>query len=526
MVFVAGVVGKSSSLYLRSMDRLGATPIPGTEGSIAAFFSPDGEWLGFYGRGKLKKVRLDGGAPSIVCNVPDGFGASWGMDDWIYFTPIYTAGLRRVLSSGGEPDVLTVPDASQGESAHVWPEILPNGRGVLFTILTAGGGIDDARIALLSLDTGKHRILVKGGSNARYAPSGHIVYVRRGVLLAAPFDINHLELRGDAVPVLDGIMTHSEFGTGHFALSNVGTLAYAPAGGVSDRKLVWVDRSGHIRPLSEERRFYERPRLSPDGKRLAVTIAADGNHIWIYDLEGESFARLTFGVEELEPLWTTDGTRVVFRATKTDDRGMSWKSADGSGSEEPLTGGGAIQVPESWSPDGQLLFSQENPATGSDLFTISPEEKTGSRPFLQTAFNEFGGRFSPDGRFIVYESNESGLREVYVRPFPGPDGIWQISSDGGTQPVWARNGREIFYRRGSRMMAVAVETEGRFRHAKPTVLFDVPMAFSGSTVDHYDVTPDGQRFVMIEGEDGSAATQIHVVLNWFEELKERVPPNH
>jgi len=513
LVYVGGS-GKERKLYVRLLDQLEARPIPGTEGAMTGFFSPDGEWVGFYTTaGKLKKVRLDGGLPIALCDAPDPGGASWGSGDSILFSPGVVSGLSRVSASGGSPSVVSTLDPSQGEFS-IWPEILPDGKTALFTILT-GTGIP--RIGLLSLETGESRVLLEGGSFARYVPTGHLAYVSEGVLLAAPFDLERLEVTGEPVLILEGVWTNPTFGTAHFALSLDGTLAYVPRF-AAERTLVWVDRKGIVRPMTEARWAYGAPQLSPDGQRVAVTIE---DHIWVYDMVRDALSRVTFGPnQEIWAIWTPDGSRLTFR---TDDpANIFWQPADGSGEAERLTTSENWQSPTSWSPDGKTLVHTDSaPSAQSDIGLLTFDGEPRSSPFLETPFIEGGGVFSPDGRLLAYVSDESGRDEVYVRPFPGQGSKWQISNEGGRQPVWARTGREIFYRNGDKMMAVAVETEPTFRAGKPALLFEGQFLGSGSQFHQYDVSLDGQRFVMVQVAKHS--TQIHIVQNWFEELKERLP---
>ncbi len=512
------VGGNPTRLYVRPLDQMTATAIPGTEDAITAFPSSDGQWVGFYGRGKLEKAALAGGAPVALCDVPNGWGASWGEDDSILFAPTATSGLSRVSASGGDPQVVTRPDPSLGEISHRWPDSLPGGKAALFTIWT--GSSQGARIAVLSLETGEHRVLMEGAAFARYLATGHIVYMREGQVLAAPFDLGRLEVTGPPVPLSFAALARTAFGVAHYSLSRDGSLAYVPGSGPPQRRLVWVDRSGVSRPLTEIRRDYEHPRLSPDGKRLAVTTWDERAYVSVYDMERDALTRLS-GPEGHQPIWTVDGERITYRSIPFD---LVWRAADGSGDIETLTSLEGAGEPGSWSPDGKMLtFTDVHPSSGADIWVLSLEDGRGPRPVVQTPAAEAGGAFSPDGRWIAYDSKESGRLEVYVQPFPGPGRRWQISTEGGRQAVWARNGREIFYRSGDRMMAVEVETEPSFSLSKPEVLFEGNYAGSveafGSA--NYDVTADGRRFVMIRTEVESAPASIHVVLNWAEELKEK-----
>ena len=515
--------GRPSKLYVRAIDQVESTAIPGTEDAGTAFFSPDGEWVGFYASRRLKKVQLATGSVVTLCDAPNAWGASWGDDGTILFAPTLNSGLFLISASGGVPSVVTTPDSSQGEISHRWPEFLPRAKAALFAIFTS----ETTRIAVLSLETGQHRVLIEGGTFARYAPTGHIVYARGGKLEAAPFDLENLEVTGQPVPLSAEVRTESGMGTAHFSISRDGSLAYVSPSGPPEKTLLWVDRDGWIRPLTETRRIYDTPRLSPDGRRLAVTIwdeRAEKAHIWIYDLEREALTRLS-GAGGALPIWTPDGESVAF-VSRTASFEIVWQAADGSGAAERLTSlMSSNSEPESWSPDGKLLvFNDDRPGTGQDIWLLSLEGERQARPFLQTPASEWGGVFSPDGRWIAYDSDESGRFEVYVQPFPGPGGKWQVSTEGGSQGVWARNGREIFYRSGDKMMAVEVETEPSFRLSKPKMLFEGRYEGDGWLgYANYDVTPDGQRFLMIRKEEEPAPTRIRVVPNWAEELKAKVP---
>jgi serine/threonine-protein kinase len=523
----AGGAGNEQRLYLRSVDQLESRPIPGTERAFTAFFSPDGEWVGFFSaerqRVVLRKLRLDSGLPSIICAAPAAWGASWGPDDTILLAADDSAGLSRMSASGGTLSPASTLDPTQRETSHRWPEFLPGGKTALFTILTPAGPrpaglVFSHRIGLLSLETGKHRVILENGYFARYVPTGHLVFLREGTLLAVPFDLERLELTGDPVPLIETVWTNPGAGTAHFTFSRDGTLAYVPFGS-TESNLVWVDRAGVVQPIAEIRRAYRGPRLSPDGERLAVMIEGQ---IWFYEFARNVLVRATIGSSrDTTPLWTPDGGRFAFR--RSDPSGIFWQPADGSGEAERLITSEKWQYPTSWSPDGKVLVYTEFPQDDlnlGDIGLLAVDGESRPRPFLNTPLNEAGGVVSPDGHYLAYYSNESGRYEVYVRPFPASGGKWQISSDGGVQPVWARSGREIFYRNEDRMMAVPVETEPAFRPGKPALLFTGEFLEPEATPHaRYDVAP-GDRFVMIQQEP---RTQIHVVLNWHQELKERVP---
>jgi serine/threonine-protein kinase len=528
LVYVANQ-GGSTQLYVRAIDRFETTAIPGTEGAEAPFFSPDGQSVGFFAEGKLKKVSLTGGAPLILCNAPLNRGASWRPDGTIIFTPgAATSGLYEVSDAGGTAKSLTIPDRKRGQISHRWPEILPGGKALLFTIWT-GGSFDSARIGVLSLETGEQRVLVEGGTYARYASSGHLVYARAGGLLAVPFNLRRLEVTGPPVSILEGVSMSPLSGAAEFSLSGDGSLAYVPGGpSVGERTLLWVDRKGGaVRPLAAPPRAYTCPRLSPDGQRLAVGIQGANPGLWLYDLARGTLTRLMSSPMTSFPIWAPDGKNVTFAFSGLGGPyNLYWMPADGSGAAQPLTTSPNMQFPGSWSPDAQVLaFSEADPTTGWHIWVLKLGDDRKPQPFLQTPSNESGATFSPDGRWLTYQSDESGRREIYVRPFPGPGGKLQISTEGGAEPVWARNGRELFYRNGDKMMSAAVETKPMFTAGKPKLLFEGHYeAGLYPSLANYDVSPDGQRFLMIKAsEQEQASTQINVVLNGFEELKRRVP---
>jgi eukaryotic-like serine/threonine-protein kinase len=531
LVYVARQ-GASTQLYLRLMDRFEATPLQGTEGATDPFLSPDGQWVGFFAEGRLKRVSVQGGAPMTLCEATTDRGASWGTDDTIVFSPEATSGLMRIPASGGLPQVLTVPDKEKGERTHRWPEILPGGKAVLFTIgtLNSPGYYDDARIGVLSLETGQRQILIEGASLARYAATGHLIYARAGALMAAPFDLGRLRVTGPAIPVLQGVAVDTTTGAAHFSVSDDGSLVYVPSSAESGRlNLVWVDRSGNVRPLPAPPRAYMHPRVSPDGERVAVGIGpgpGNGNDIWVYDLARNSLTRLTFDEAASRPAWTPDGKRVTFSSEKGGTEGMYWRAADGSTPAEAISRSPDPQFPEFWSTDGQLLaFTQLSQSTRADIWLLPLKGDRKPRPFLRTGANEFSPSFSPDGHWLAYASDESGLEAVYVQPFPGPGGKWQVSTEtGGDNPVWARSGRELFYRSGEKIMVVPVQTRPGFAAGTPRMLFQGVFADANAPTSDYDVSPDGQRFLMIKSvEPESASTRINVVVHWFDEVRRVVP---
>ena len=516
--------GGTQQIYLRAMDSLEARPIPGTEGAVSPFFSPDGQWVGFIEGGKLKKVSMSGGTALDLGATSIYYGASWSRQGMIAFAPTTIGALVQMPDVGGAPQPLT--HFEKGEVTHRWPEFLPSGKAVIFAASTSLVSWNTAQVAVQSLGAGERRNLIQGGTQPTYAPSGHLVYARAGTLLAVPFDTQRLAVTGEAIPVVEGVLQPTDTGAAHYSVSATGSLAYI-AGNVqaTQSKLVWVDRKGLEQALPARPHSYRSPRLSPDGRRVAVTIEEAEDDIWLYELARDTLTRLTFqGSLNLLGAWTPDGKRITFESTKEGPQNIFWQMADGSGGLERLTTSEYIQAPTSWSGDGQLLaFIEVNPSTGRDIWVLRLSDRK-AQPFLRTPFNETAPQFSPDGRWLAYVSDESGRFEVYVQPYPGPGGKWQISTEGGTEPVWNRNGRELFYRSGDKMMAVDVATQPGFSVGKPQMLFQGQYVPTPATFPDYDVSTDGQRFLMLKPvEPGAAPTQINVVLNWTEELKRLVP---
>ena len=475
-----GVGEGGSQLYLRSLDDFVDRPIPGTANpGGAGFFSPDGESIGFFAEGKLKKTSLAGGSPITLCDASSGTRSG----DWFGDTIVFTAtldsgpGLYRVSDNGGEPEMLATVNSDEGEGGYRLPDFLPDGKNLLFTIRVGTSRVGTGyQTTLLSLETGERKVVLENARHALYLSTGHLVYELSGTgnLMAAPFDLAALEVTGDSVPVVQGVR-QTRNGNVDYAISDNGTLVYVPStstGGL-DRTLVWVDREGQEEPLAAEPQSYQSPRISPDGSRLAITIdESGGSDVWIHDLEREILTRLTFDpAADHFPVWAPDGQRIVFDSGRVGaSHNLFWKAADGTGQVERLTTSPSNHTARSFSPDGKrLVFGEGTPVK---LQVLSMEGERTSQPLFQSQFSENNAMISPDGHWIAYDSNESGRSEVYVRPFPNvEEGKWQISRDGGTEPVWAPRGQELFYRNGGAMMVVGIKTEPTFTAGSPVVLF-------------------------------------------------------
>ena len=519
--------GNTQQIYLRAMDSLESKAVSGTEGAVNPFFSPDGQWLGFFSGGKLQKIPLSGGAGVSLADATFPKGASWSSEGIIAFTPITGASrMMEVKDSGGTPQPLT--RMANGQASHRWPDFLPGGRALVFSAGSNALTFRTAKIIAQNILTGEQHDLIQGGGTLpRYALSGHLIYARGGALMAVPFDPERLAAIGSPVPVADGLLQSTVFGVAQYSLSHTGTLVYVPGGVESAHlRLMWVSRNGVEQLLPARAQAYFAPRLSPDGQRVAVGINEEESETWLYDLSRETMTRFTFGGDSnLNPTWTPDGKRIAFSSANGGALNLFWQLADGSGGLERLTAGAYTQVPLSFSPDGQFLaYFEVNPATQRDIWVLRMGDRK-AQPFLQTPYDEAVPRFSPDGHWLAYISNESGRYEIYVQPFPGPGGKWQISTEGGEEPEWNPKGGELFYRSGDKMMAVDIITQPAFAVGKPRMLFEGRYEHAVVPSVDYAVSADGQRFLMLKPieEAGSAPTHINVVLNWFEELKQKVP---
>jgi len=530
LAFVGRMPDGMTRLYIRSLHNLEATPLSGTDGVAHPFFSPDGRWLAFFSGGALKKVSVSGGAVMTMAEAPLGRGGAWGPDDSIVYSPTSRTGLRRVPASGGTPIELTA--LRPGETNHRWPWFLPNGKAVLFVVQPQGESFNDANLEAVLLETGERKVVHRGGTYPRYAPSGHLLYARETTLFAMPFDPNSIEPTGVPRPVIEGVGVSTVDGTALFALAGNGSVVYVPSSepdAARRDQLVWVDRQGVEQPAAEVLQGYRDPRLSPDGQHLAVFFSdANGTDVWSLDLGRATWTRMTYGEgNNVRPLWSPDGERIIYSADSGEGvQDIFSRSRDGSGAAEHLTSGG-YRIPTSISSDGKtIVFRQNSATTGYDIGMVRLEGEREPEMLLQTPFDEHTGKLSPDDRWLAYVSDESGREEIYVRTLVGAGGKWQISTEGGTEPLWSRDGRELFYRNGQKMMAVAISAEAELRAGKPTLLFEGRYRTgwsSGNPSTNYDVTPGGQRFVMVKQSEETGSDTFILAQNWFEELKRLVP---
>jgi serine/threonine-protein kinase len=519
-----------SKLFTRRLDQTNATELPGTEGAWGPFFSPDGQWVAFFGgKGGLTKVSLQGDKVITLCEVKLGGGGSWGEDGNI-IAAVDIFGFSRIPSAGGEATPVT--ELAPGEVVHRWPQVLPGGKAVIFSAYTSMYGLDSATVEVLSLRDGRRKTLVPVGTWGRYLPSGHLVYINKGTLFAVPFDLDRLEVHGTPTPVLEGVAYSAAWGSAEIDFSRTGTLVYRGSRTGSGLVTVqWLDGSGDTRPLLPVPGNYLFPSLSPDGSRLALVSAGD---IWVYELGRGSMTRLTFVGGYSDPLWTADGRYILLRAAG----GMWWILADGTGQPQLLTQSKNQQFPTSFTADGKrLAFLEITPASGaSDVWTVSVEsDNSGLRAgkpevFLQTPFHERMPMISPDGRWMAYQSDESGRYQVYVQGFPDKHGKRQISGDRGGYPAWSRNRHELFFWQNAphpHLMVAAFEARGdSFVAEKPRVWSEQVPAFFPAT-KFYDPAPDGKSVVALMRADTPEERHDRVIflLNFFDELRRRAPSN-
>ena len=527
----------TEGLALRSLDQVTPVLVAGTNGTARGpFFSADGQSIGFYtvGTGQLQKVFTSGGAPVTLGTVTNPWGVSWGDDDMVLFGQ-GPNGIWRVPGTGGTPEQVIAVE--EGEMAH-GPQMLPD-EWVLFTLRPAGvGSWDEAHIVMQSVATGERVLLFEGGHDARYVETGHLVYALNGVVVAVVFDLNAREALGGPVPLVEDVSDTSSSGAAQFSVARNGSLVYmrGTASGLgADRtsRLVITGRDGGGTLLAEIAGIGWYPRYSPDGTRVAFTASGNtGADVWVLDIERGTRTRLTSeGFNRYFPVWSPDGSQVAYADGAGETNRLLLISADGSGEPEALLDRNERQFPTSWTAEGNVMaLHTDDPDTARDLYMLPIDGDLTPEAFLATPFQERGPTFSPDGRWVAYVSDESGRDEVYVRPYPGPGGQVIISTDGGEEMVWSRDGSELFYRNGDQLMVVAVSTGETFSAQAPAPLFNAPYAFDdaggGAGNPNYDISPDGQQFIFVEQDPLSGAVgsaPINVVINWFEELKERVP---
>lgn len=527
------VYSTTKGLYLRAVDELNAKPISGTEGNTQQpLFSPDGKWIGYYSVSdqKWKKIAINGGAPVALGDATSSLNASWGADDTIVYSE-FGKGTMRVSANGGTPELIV----RQIGNLLTDPQILPDGKTVLFGIFKE---LDTNQIAIQSLKSGEHKVLIEG-ANGHYLPTGYLVYAVKDGFFAAPFDLGRLEIKGGPVPLIESVFRLEGVYTPQYAVSDSGTLVYIPATMGAQRTLVWVDRNGKEEPLSIPTNPYYGPRISPDGTKVAFSV---GGNIWngdigIWDLIHKNMTWLTLDTGG-SPIWTPDGKQIVYESVRENICKLYRRAADGTGKADLIgSASGRDIFPSSWSDNGTNLLLTELNLSAGGIYNIGMLSMQGDgkrRSLLEAKHNEMQPRISPDGKWMAYTSNESGRKQIYVRPFPVLDGRgrWQVSTGGGDSAIWSRDGRELFYRNGDAVMAVSVRTKPSLILEMPKTLFHGTYVYSDLTsvnshLSSWDISPDGKRFLILKESPAASASggarRINIALNWLEELKNRAP---
>jgi Tol biopolymer transport system component len=511
--------GANSQLWVRDLDSLVARPLPGTNDSHDPFWSPDSRFIGFFVAGKLKKIEVAGGPAQTVCDAPQGRGGSWNRNDVIIFTPASTTPLFRVPAAGGKATQVTQIDASLHESSHRFPWFLPDGRHFLF--LARGSRGESEAVYWGDLESKERKQIMIVNSNAIYAPPGMVLFIREGTLMALPFDASRLQSTGDPFPVAEQVELDANNSKGSFSLSQSGVLAYFPGGGSQNVKLTWLDRAGKALDSIGVRGSFLVPALSPDGNTVAVDLldpSSNKRDIWLLGLARGTTTRFTFDPgSDLSPAWSPDGSQVAFGGMRNGQWTISRKAANGSGSEEVLLASAHTMLPTDWSRDGRfIVYGQRNEKGTNAIFVLPLSGERKPFAFQSTDFGSSDGRLSPDGRWMVYTSAESGRVEVYVQSFSTKSGKFQISTGGGLRAQWSPDGKEIFYIGApGAMMAVAVKAGEKFEAGAPKALFDVRLV----GLQTYAVSPDARRFLFPTLPEEVASAPLTVVLNWTAGLK-------
>ena len=512
LTFVAGSQD-DARLWIRSLDSLAPHPLAGTEGAGSPFWSPDSRFIAFGAGGKLKKVAVSGGPVQTVCDARTVIGGTWNRENVIVFAPNNRTPLYRVPAAGGEPTPVTVLDPLQGHNTHRWPQFLPDGRRFLYLARSTRPENSGIYVGSLGSPTGTR--VLSAESRVAYAQPGYLLFVRDRALLAQPFNASTVRIEGDSIQVLEDVRYSRDDSYASFSISEHGEMAYQTMATVPRSELAWFNRAGE--PLESSSTFHdtEDPSLSADGKRVAVTRwTGPSKDIWLVDLARGSSRVTSDPSADLMPIWSPDGTSIVFASNRDGPSDLYRMAPGGAGQAELLLNSSAVKHPTDWSVDGDVIVYESNdPKTSWDLWTLSVRDGGRATAFLRTEFAERLGRLSPDGRWMAYGSNESGTNEVYVRPFPPSSGKSKISTAGGTEPRWRRDGKELFYLAADRkLMSVSVQAASTFLTSLPKVLFETRVSQSGEW--SYDVTPDGQRFVINAAVGDTTPAPIIVILNW------------
>ena len=505
-------------LYLRDMNSASAVPIGGSEGAVNPVFSPDGRWLAFFAAGKLKKISLDGGSPVVIAEgISNPKGLSWGTDHNIYYTPSLSSGILRVSDNGGTPQPVTKLQADKGELADFSPDVLPDGKTLLFTAFS-GGNMDDGALVAQKIGSDERKVIVGKGADAHFFAPNHLLYMRSGNLMATDFDAGKLETTGSPAVVVQDVLMQPATGSAQYDVSSTGTLIYVNGGRQAvENSLVLAEHDAKVQPLPVKPNLYESPRFSPDGRLLALTVRLPDPDIWVYDIERGALRRITFapGEDEL-PVWSPDGKRIAFASNGRQQAFMV--AVDGSGQEEPLMKNDSHFHLQSWSPDGKFIAYERLGSSGQyEIWMLPLGGDRKPYPYLVSQFHVNQPAFSKDGNWLAYTSNESGRAEVYVQRFPGPGEKIQVSTDGGNHPVWSHDGKQLVYENAGTLWATEV-TVSPFRVGKSRVLYQGDI-WNDAAGPNYTLAPSGHRIVVVERIKDPDGGNVKVVVNWNQELQ-------
>jgi Tol biopolymer transport system component/predicted Ser/Thr protein kinase len=510
------LVGETPRLFLRALDSNRAVAIEGGERAHSPVFSPDGRWIAFIDstENALYRVPREGGSRTRISDFPGGgLGLDWA-GDTIYATRAFAGGLWAVPVAGGAPRKFATPNPAAKERALVWPSMIPGTDYVLATAWNAGSW-DSARIVAYSIKDGTSKLIIDGGHFARYSPTGHVLFMRGGTLHAVPFDRETMIAGQNAVPLVNSIAYGTADGEAQYALSAAGHLAFATGGDTEPvHDLTWIDKEGKRTAVVPTKRRYGSVALAPDERTAIITLEGSTYDVWQLDIERDSVTRISHGGDDADGIVTTDGSRVVWSSSRTGTYNLYWRALDGSGSEELLAASKNDQFNPMPTNDAKsIVYTEFN--RRADIWMMSLVTRQG-KALLATDFGEHSATVSPDGRWLAYSSDESGQDQVYVTSFPQPSGKWQISTDGGSSARWMPDGRALVYGNGRKLYRVPFESEPRPRGGKPVMIAE------GRFDDDYAISADG-RICIIEGKPEPTTSEFHVVLNWAEELKRRVP---
>jgi serine/threonine-protein kinase len=509
----------TSSLWVRSLETTQSRLLPGTTNGLSPFFSPDGEWVGFFANGMLRRTHVDKGEPQGICSAGRLRGASWGTDGRIVFA-VFSGGLITVDAAAGTPQPLTTVDASRQE-AHRWPDVLPGGRGVVFCAMTG----NERNVAAVPAAGGDVRILVQGGNCPQYVRGGFLMFARSGTLMAVPFDTGSLRVKGTPVPVVEDVrMVVKGSGGAHYAVSASGALAYVPGyPRPPERTLMWVDRAGQAAPVAgAERKPYLAPRLSPDGTRVAVVVEAETSDLWTYELERGTWARLTFEGDNTQPIWSPDGRRLAFASNRDGAYQLYVVSAEGGASRQ-VTSGREWRFPSSFSPDGRHVAFNQNSDQRAEVALVDVDSSSAPVPLGTKARYEGNAVFSPDGAWLAYQADEGSGLQIMVTEARGGGRRWPVSGMAGSEPMWSRDGRELFFRGGRVFYAVDVQLRPEFRAGRPRRLFELPLEEGDSGLQNFDVSADGRRLLAVQGPTAvQAPLEVVYIPDWASELKQKL----